>query len=198
LDEEIDEDELILRQAEERQKRIQQILEKHKGNEGTTQNEGQNYEELNKNLEEDKQEAQSSSSSNDEGVQKVKKMDEENVKLLKMLEKERNNLKNEVFKELELNEESKSQKSDEDSFDMFNVDSDNEGKFNHIDEAVKKGFQVDTQDINVDADGYYQPKAGEIIDGRKLKFDQFSLFIWEQIQNYISCWKRSIFISGKS
>lgn len=40
------------------------------------------------------------------------------------------------------------------------------GKFgpgNYIEAAIKRGFKVANQDANIDADGYYQPKPGEII-----------------------------------
>lgn len=117
------------------------------------------------NNEEDKQDAESSSSGDNKNEHKVKKMDEENVNLLKMLEKERAQLEKATCKDDDKKEEVKSEKSEE-SFDMFNVDSENENEQDFIDQAVKKGFKVDTQDINVDADGYYQPKAGEIIEGK--------------------------------
>ena len=119
---------------------------------------------------------QKSSSSNSEKDQEhIKKMDEEHVKLLKMLEQERKELKRSNSKSSlliqdlpqpsEKVEEAKSEKSEE-SFDMFAVDSDDDGKENMIQKAVAEGIQMQADDINIDADGYYQPKVGEIIDGK--------------------------------
>lgn len=47
---------------------------------------------------------------------------------------------------------------------MFDVDSEEDDNAQYIAQVIDKGFKFDNQDVNIDADGYYQPKAGEIIN----------------------------------
>jgi septal ring-binding cell division protein DamX len=74
-----------------------------------------------------------------------------------------------LINEREPEEEKKEEDNkSEESIDMFNVDSNDEDddQENYIGKAVKEGFHVVSQDINVNVDGYYQPKVGEIVNNR--------------------------------
>ena len=169
-----DDEERLQKQQEERQRRIQEILAKHKNNE-ESQVEKREEKNEKENIEESKEEItkheDNSSSSNADNDEVINKMDEANVQLLKLLEKERTKLKKSASKmseaenQEEVKEDEANQDSDNDSFDMFNVNSDDENN-NLIDKAVGKGIQIQDNNVNVDADGYYQPKVGEIISGK--------------------------------
>jgi len=138
-------------------KRIEEIMAKHKVEASqTTPKDG------NDNAEEDKNGLSSSSSDT-----KLQQMDEKNVQLLRTLDEERDRLNAIIDLEIQVQSE-KSQKS----IDMFDWDSEEDDEGHYIEEAVKRGFKVANQDINIDSEGYYQPKVGEIINpSSSINFD---------------------------
>ncbi|CAI2359877.1 unnamed protein product [Moneuplotes crassus] len=160
-----DEEERLKREQEERERRIKEIMSKHNktvGKEPQDSQAGQYLEPSQTNPDEEQKDDLSANSEKDE---ELKKMDEENVKLLKMLQQERLNLEKSTEKAAQPQEEKEENKSEAsgESFDMFNFDSDGEDNQNIINKAVDQGIKIQSDDINVDADGYYQPRIGEII-----------------------------------